>query len=65
MNRNKLAAIIVERGFTQKQVAKTLGMTPRTFYRKMKTGVFGTDEVQKMIDILKIEDPISVFLSKK
>ena len=65
MNRNKLAAIIVERGFTQKQVAKTLGMTPRTFYRKMKTGVFGTDEVHKMIDILKIEDPISVFLSKK
>lgn len=62
MNRNKLAAIIVEQGMTQKDVAKLLNMTPKTFYSKMKKGVFGTDEVIKMVQILKIQNPVEIFL---
>lgn len=65
MNRNKLAAAIIENGMTKQQVAVHLGMNPKTFYRKMKRGVFGTDEVQKMIELLNIKNPVEIFLDKE
>lgn len=62
---DKLRGIIAERGMSQSQVAKQLGMTEKTFYSKMKKGVFGTDEAEKMISILSISNPIEIFLAKK
>ena len=47
MNTNKLRGIIAERGLSQRKVAEYLGMSDKTFYLKVKKGVFGTDEVQK------------------
>lgn len=61
----KLRGIIAEQGLSQRQVAKKLGMTEKTFYSKMKKGVFGTDEVDQMITILKIENPVEIFFAKK
>lgn len=61
---NKLRGIIAERGMSQRQVAKLLGVTEKTFYTKMKTGVFGTDEVERLIDILSIQNPVDIFLAK-
>lgn len=61
----KLRGIIAEQGLSQRQVAKRLGMTEKTFYSKMKKGVFGTDEVDQMIAILKIENPVEIFFPKK
>lgn len=63
MNREKLRGIIVSQGLTQEKVAVAIGITPKTFYSKMKKGVFGTDEVMDMIRLLKIEDPVDIFLS--
>ncbi len=63
MKQNELKAIIVKNGLTQQEVAHKLGITPKTFYKKMKVGVFGTDEVRKMIDLLQIENPAYIFLS--
>lgn len=62
-----LAGIIVSRGKTQKDVAKHLGMTPKTFYAKMKKGVFGSDEMEGMIEFLDIEmsAAIPVFFAEK
>ena len=37
--------------------------TPKTFYSKMKNGVFGSDEIQTMIKILDIDDPMSIFFA--
>lgn len=65
MNVPRLKGIIAERGLTQAKVAKHIGISDRTFYLKMKKGVFGTDEVQKMVDLLKIQDPADIFLSKE
>lgn len=65
MNKNKLAGIIVEKGFSQKRLADELKMNPKTFYRKMKRGVFGTDEVMQMINILDISNPAEIFLSNQ
>lgn len=62
---NKLRGIIAERGMSQRQVARQLGMTEKTFYSKMKRGVFGTDEVEKMINLLSIKNPIEIFLAGK
>ena len=61
----RLKGIIVENDLTQEKVARAIGMTPKTFYSKMKKGVFGSDEMEAMMDLLHMEDPISVFFQKK
>lgn len=63
MKRNKLAGIIIEKGYTQKDIAAKIGITPKTFYLKMKKGVWNTDEIQKMIVLLDIKDAADIFLS--
>ena len=59
----KLKGIISERGLSQQKVAKSMGMTEKTFYGKMKKGVFDSDEMQQMIDLLKIENPMEIFFA--
>ena len=62
---NKLKGSIVSAGKTQTDVAKRLGITPKTFSIKLKKGVFGSDEIEVMIDYLSIEDPLSIFFVKE
>lgn len=63
INQNLLRAEIVRNGMTQKELAKRLGMSETTFIRKMKKGVFGTDEASKMINELGIENPTRIFFA--
>lgn len=60
-----LRGIIAKNGKTQSDVAKILNITPKTFYLLMKKGVFGSDEIQIMIEELYIDNPIDIFLPKK
>lgn len=62
---NLLKGIIVSRGLTQKDVAKHLQINQKTFYEKMKKGVFGSDEMESMIELLSIDNPTEVFFTKK
>lgn len=62
---NELKGIIAMRNLSQAKVAATIGISPKTFYKKMKTGVFGSDEIEKMIEVLEIEDPLDIFFAKK
>lgn len=62
---NRLRGIIAERGTSQRQVANYLGMAEKTFYSKMKSGVFGTDEAEQLIRLLKIENPAEIFFARK
>ena len=64
MNTNKLKGIIAERGKSGREIAKELGMSEKTFYSKMKRGVFGTDEAEKMIRLLNIANPVEIFFGK-
>lgn len=64
INVNALKGKIVERGKTQTDVAKAIGIAPKTFYDKMSKGVFGSDEIEIMIDYLSIEDPMKIFFGK-
>lgn len=60
---DELRGVITKNGLSQSDVAKMIGITPKTFYEKMKIGVFGSDEIQIMIDKLKIDDPMSIFFA--
>ena len=46
-------------------MAKLIGISPKTFYEKMKKGVFGSDEIQIMIRYLNIQDPIAIFFANE
>ena len=61
---NELKAQIARKGYTQERLAKEIGIAPETLSRKMKLGVFKTDEVMKIMKILDIEDPSPIFFAK-
>lgn len=63
VNSNELKAAMVRKGFTQKDIAKSLGITPRTFSNKLSKGVFGSDEIEKMIIVLEIKNPMPIFFA--
>ena len=65
MDVQKLKGAIVAGGYTQATLAKELGIQPDTMYKKMKRGVFNTDEALKMIEILNIDNPVEIFLPEK
>lgn len=60
---NELKGIMVSRGYTQEMLAKELGITRGTLGKKMKRGVFRSDEIKKMIKILEIENPYYIFFA--
>lgn len=65
VNTDKLRGIIAESRKSQKDVATFCGMSEKTFYRKMKQGIFGSDEIEKMINYLNIENPVEIFFAQK
>ena len=56
---------IAEKGYHQSDIANMIGVTPKTFYAKMAKGVFGSDEIEIMIDQLNIVDPSAIFFAKE
>lgn len=62
---DELRGIIAKNKLSQSDVAAKIGVTPKTFYEKMKNGVFGSDEIQIMIDELHIDDPVAIFFAKE
>ena len=63
-DRNALRAEFVRNGMTQKDIAKMLGISEKTFIFRMKTGVFRTDEVEIMVDKLNIKNWQEIFFAK-
>ncbi len=57
----ELRGIIAKNGKSQAEVARLLNMTPKTFYIRMKKGVFGSDEIQILIKELNIKNPMDIF----
>ncbi len=60
---DKLVGCMAENGYSKAKMAKALGITPKTFYLKMARGVFGSDEIEKMIKLLHIQDPCKIFFA--
>lgn len=61
---NELKAAMVRKGLTQKDVAKKLNITPRTLSSKLSKGIFGSDEIEALMIMLDIKDPMPIFFAK-
>ena len=61
----RLKGIIAEHNDSQSKLARAIGLTPQTFYRRMKKGIFGSDEIEIMIERYEIEDPMPIFFKPK
>lgn len=62
---DKLKKVILERGYSQAEIARKLGITPKTFYKKMKKGVFLSNEIEAIIEILELENPFDIFFASQ
>lgn len=60
---DKLRGAIAERGLSQRKVAKKLGISDKTFYEKMKKGVFSSAEMDAMITMLSLDNPLLIFFA--
>lgn len=66
INVQKLKGKMAEKGYNGVYMAKVIGRTPKTFYSKMKKGVFDSDEIEKIVDVLdNIDDPSEIFFADK
>jgi len=65
LDKNKLRAEWVKKGLTQTQVARVIGVSAKTFSLKLNKGVFGSDEIESMINALDISDPMNIFFAKQ
>ena len=64
INKNLYRAALAKAGYTQEQLAKALGIAESTLIRKVKNDAITMDEANKIIGILKIDDPSSVFFTQ-
>ena len=65
VNTNALRAEWIKKGLTQNQVAKSIGISSKTMGNRMKNRVFGTDEAEKLILLLDIENPAAIFFANR
>lgn len=61
----KLKGKIAEKGTSQVKLAKLLNITPKTFYDKMKKGIFTNVEIEVLIKELDIKNPMEIFFTDK
>lgn len=59
-----LRGIIATKGLSQRKLADKLDITDKTFYAKMKRGVFNSDEIAKMVEVLDIQNVTEIFFEK-
>ena len=52
---------IAKAGISGAELARRIGITPKTFYNKANKGVFGSDEIVKIVGECHISDPLPIF----
>lgn len=60
---NKLRGVMAEKGRSGQDMARVIKKTPKTFYQKMKKGVFDSDEIAAMVEALEIKNPTEIFFA--
>lgn len=61
----KLRGKMAEKGRTGIDMARVINKTPKTFYEKMKKGVFDSDEITAIVEDLNIENPMEIFFAEE
>lgn len=64
ININLLKSEIAKNGFNHRTLCKEINMPESTFSRRLKKGVFKSNEVEKLIKVLKLKKPMEIFFSK-
>jgi hypothetical protein len=62
---DSLHKMMAEQHYDEGEMAQKLGLTPEEFAHRMEIGIFGSDEIETMIEELDISDPESIFFSQK
>ncbi len=60
-----LRAEMARNGYTQTALAKEIGVSDRTFGTRLKTGDFGVKEIEIMIEVLHLKDPLAIFFAQE
>ena len=63
LNKNLLKAEWIKMGYNQKDIAKMLGISPKTLSLKLKKGSLGIDEAEVLIRKLSIKNPVEIFFN--
>ena len=61
----KLRGKMAEKDRTGIDMARVIKKTPKTFYEKMKKGVFDSDEITAIVEDLGIENPMEIFFAEE
>lgn len=61
---HKIRGLMAENGVTQEILSEKIGISSKTFGLKMKKGVFNSDEMQVMVDVLNIKNPAEIFFAR-
>ena len=65
INVKKLRGKMAEKSRTGIDMARVINKTPKTFYDKMKKGVFDSDEISAIVKDLDIENPSEIFFAEE
>lgn len=60
----KLKNIITRCNLSQREVAQAIGLSEKNFQSKLRRGVFGSDEIEMMAQLLCMEHPEDIFFAK-
>lgn len=61
LNVPEFRAAMARKGYTQKALSDILGISEKTFCDRMKNRRFGTEEIERLIPVLEIHDPMAIF----
>ena len=61
---NELKGKMVAAGYTQQRLAKTLGMAQKTLRERFAKGEFNSSEIDRLIKLLDIKDPVAIFFAE-
>lgn len=61
VDKRALDGEIAKAGFSRASLARKIGITPKTFYAKEKKGIFGSDEIVKIVSECSISEPMHIF----
>lgn len=64
-NEREYRAALARAGYTQKQLAKEIGVSEATLSRKVKSGVFLTNEVYSIVRVLNLDNPGPIFFGEE
>lgn len=65
-NKNRFKAQLALAGMTMRELAEKLDIDESTLYRKVNSGgSFTREEINKMIEILEIKEPMPIFFASE